>query len=98
MQRHVWATGDVVLWDNRRTMHAATFVPDDVAPERVMWRVTVSGTAAAEERDAQCEPAATAAAVAADEAASALQSHCVSTLAARWAAVMMCHPLQDVAP
>eukprot|EP00746_Dinoflagellata_sp_MGD_P030353 gnl/MRDRNA2_/MRDRNA2_17197_c0_seq1.p1 gnl/MRDRNA2_/MRDRNA2_17197_c0~~gnl/MRDRNA2_/MRDRNA2_17197_c0_seq1.p1 ORF type:complete len:300 (+),score=33.96 gnl/MRDRNA2_/MRDRNA2_17197_c0_seq1:63-902(+) len=38
--RHEWNPGDLVIWDNRRTMHAATRVQEEVAHERVMWRAT----------------------------------------------------------
>lgn len=41
---HRWAPGDLVIWDNRRTMHAATELADgpDGSDARVMWRVTVA--------------------------------------------------------
>ena len=39
---HEWTKGDLVVWDNRCTVHAATWF--DAAKEaRVMWRTTVSG-------------------------------------------------------
>jgi len=40
--RHAWAEGDLVIWDNRATLHRATF---DYAPtqRRVMRRATVGG-------------------------------------------------------
>ena len=39
---HEWTAGDLVVWDNRCTVHAATwFNADEEA--RVMWRTTVSG-------------------------------------------------------
>jgi taurine dioxygenase len=39
---HEWTPGDLVVWDNRCTSHAATWF--DAAKEaRVMWRTTVSG-------------------------------------------------------
>ena len=38
--RHAWKVGDVVLWDNLRTIHAAT--PFDEAKDREMWRTTVA--------------------------------------------------------
>lgn len=40
--RHSWAEGDLLIWDNRATLHRATF---DYAPEqrRVMRRATVAG-------------------------------------------------------
>ena len=42
--RHRWAVGDLLIWDNRQTLHKATF---DYAPEerRLMRRATVSGEA-----------------------------------------------------
>jgi len=39
--RHRWRAGDVVLWDNRATMHYAT--DDYAAAERRMRRVTIRG-------------------------------------------------------
>jgi taurine dioxygenase len=39
---HEWTAGDLVVWDNRCTLHAATWF-DAQALERVMWRTTVSG-------------------------------------------------------
>ena len=41
---HRWSDGDVVIWDNRATMHYA--VDDYAAAERRMRRVTVRGDAA----------------------------------------------------
>jgi len=39
---HEWTRGDVLVWDNRCLVHAATWF--DAAKEgRVMWRTTVSG-------------------------------------------------------
>jgi taurine dioxygenase len=39
---HEWTQGDLVIWDNRCTVHAATWF--DAAHEaRIMWRTTVSG-------------------------------------------------------
>lgn len=38
---HVWQVGDLVLWDNRCTMHCPTPLPDGV--RRVMYRTTVKG-------------------------------------------------------
>jgi taurine dioxygenase len=39
---HEWTPGDLVVWDKRCTVHAATWF--DAAKEaRVMWRTTVSG-------------------------------------------------------
>ena len=39
---HEWSKGDLVVWDNRCTLHAATWF-DAANEERVMWRTTVSG-------------------------------------------------------
>ena len=39
--RHQWQTGDVVMWDNRCTMHRATDY--DTSQERTMHRSTISG-------------------------------------------------------
>ena len=41
--RHVWQQGDLVLWDNRSTLHCATPY-DDNTYRRVMHRTTVAGT------------------------------------------------------
>jgi len=41
--RHVWQKGDLVIWDNRSTMHCATPY-DDMKYRRVMHRTTVAGT------------------------------------------------------
>ena len=39
---HHWRVGDLIMWDNRCTVHAATWF--DAAHEaRIMWRTTVSG-------------------------------------------------------
>lgn len=40
--RHRWRAGDVVIWDNRATMHYA--VDDYGAAQRCMRRVTIRGT------------------------------------------------------
>jgi taurine dioxygenase len=40
--RHNWRAGDLLVWDNRSTMHRATPY-DDVAYRRVMHRTTVAG-------------------------------------------------------
>ncbi len=40
--RHRWQPGDVVMWDNRRTLHRATEY--DLTQERSMHRTTISGT------------------------------------------------------
>jgi taurine dioxygenase len=39
---HEWAEGDLVVWDNRCLVHAATWFDAD-KESRVMWRTTVSG-------------------------------------------------------
>ena len=39
---HSWETDDVVMWDNRCTMHEVT--PYDPAERRVMHRTTIVGT------------------------------------------------------
>jgi taurine dioxygenase len=39
---HEWDAGDIVIWDNRCLIHAATWF-DAGAHERVMWRTTVHG-------------------------------------------------------
>jgi taurine dioxygenase len=39
---HEWEPGDLVIWDNRCLVHAATWFDAD-AHERVMWRTTVHG-------------------------------------------------------
>ena len=41
--RHKWRAGDVIIWDNRSTMHRATPY-DDVKYTRVMHRATIKGT------------------------------------------------------
>jgi alpha-ketoglutarate-dependent taurine dioxygenase len=41
--RHRWETDDVLLWDNRCTMHAVT--PHDPGERRVMHRTTIVGDA-----------------------------------------------------
>ena len=43
VHRHVWRKGDVVIWDNRSTMHCATPY-DDRKYRRVMHRTTIKGT------------------------------------------------------
>jgi len=40
--RHRWQVGDVVLWDNTRTLHRV--LPHDPAHPRVMHRFTLEGT------------------------------------------------------
>ncbi len=39
---HKWKVGDVVIWDNRNSMHARTDFPSD--QRRLMWRTQVRGT------------------------------------------------------
>ena len=39
---HEWRRGDLVVWDNRCLVHAATWF-DAEHESRVMWRTTVSG-------------------------------------------------------
>jgi taurine dioxygenase len=39
---HEWTKGDLVVWDNRCLVHAATWFDHEREP-RVMWRTTVSG-------------------------------------------------------
>jgi taurine dioxygenase len=39
---HEWTKGDLVVWDNRCLVHAATWFDAD-KESRVMWRTTVSG-------------------------------------------------------
>ncbi len=39
---HEWSKGDLVIWDNRCTAHAATWF-DAERESRIMWRTTVSG-------------------------------------------------------
>jgi alpha-ketoglutarate-dependent taurine dioxygenase len=41
MYRHVWEPHDVVMWDNRCTVHAVT--PHDPDERRVMHRTTIVG-------------------------------------------------------
>ena len=41
---HVWQVGDLVLWDNRCSMHARRDFPEDET--RLMMRTTVRGTSA----------------------------------------------------
>jgi alpha-ketoglutarate-dependent taurine dioxygenase len=44
--RHRWETDDVLMWDNRCTMHAVT--PHDPGERRVMHRTTIAGDALVE--------------------------------------------------
>ena len=39
---HEWSEGDLIVWDNRCLVHAATWF-DAEREQRVMWRTTVSG-------------------------------------------------------
>ena len=39
--RHHWTEGDVVMWDNRCTMHRVT--PYDLSLRRIMHRAAVMG-------------------------------------------------------
>jgi taurine dioxygenase len=39
---HEWTVGDLIVWDNRCLVHAATWFDTDTEA-RVMWRTTVSG-------------------------------------------------------
>jgi len=39
---HEWTRGDVLVWDNRCLIHAATWFDSDNI-QRLMWRITVSG-------------------------------------------------------
>ena len=39
---HVWREGDLVVWDNRNSMHARTDFPSD--QRRLLLRTTVKGT------------------------------------------------------
>jgi taurine dioxygenase len=39
---HEWTQGDLIVWDNRCLVHAATWF-DAEREARVMWRTTVSG-------------------------------------------------------
>ena len=41
VHEHWWRPGDFVVWNNLRTMHAATEVPPERAGERLMWRATM---------------------------------------------------------
>ena len=38
---HVWRKGDLVVWDNRCSMHGRTDFPSD--QRRLLWRVTIKG-------------------------------------------------------
>jgi taurine dioxygenase len=39
---HEWTQGDVLVWDNRCLVHAATWYDAD-KEQRMMWRTTVRG-------------------------------------------------------
>lgn len=41
---HEWENGDMILWDNRRTLHCATGHPADLI--RIVTRTTIKGTVA----------------------------------------------------
>ena len=43
---HTWHLGDLVIWDNRSTMHRAT--PFDMTEPRRMWHTRIAG-----ERDSE---------------------------------------------
>lgn len=43
---HEWSKGDLIIWDNRCLLHAATWF-DAEREQRVMWRTTVSGNPSA---------------------------------------------------
>lgn len=42
LYRHCWRTGDLIMWDNRCTMHYAVYDYDDSMP-RLMHRTTAAG-------------------------------------------------------
>lgn len=44
---HEWRAGDLIIYDNRCTIHAATWFDAD-RHERVMWRTTIRGNPGAE--------------------------------------------------
>ena len=44
---HEWDEGDLVIYDNRTTLHAATWF-DAEKHGRLMWRTTISGNPGAE--------------------------------------------------
>ncbi len=43
--RHTWQPGDMLIWDNRRTLHRATYL-DVLAQKRRLHRTTINGTEA----------------------------------------------------
>ncbi len=58
---HEWTRGDLIVWDNRCLVHAATWF-DAEKEGRMMWRTTVSGNpgaAYAGERKRRWVPAVT---------------------------------------
>jgi alpha-ketoglutarate-dependent taurine dioxygenase len=57
---HAWEPGDIVVWNNLRTMHAATGVPPS-ASRRRMWRTTALPRGGGSEADATVSVAASAA-------------------------------------
>jgi alpha-ketoglutarate-dependent taurine dioxygenase len=40
---HRWRPGDLVVYDNRCTMHCGSYYDSEKYPGRVMWRLTCSG-------------------------------------------------------
>ena len=40
--QHQWEVGDLIIWDNRSTLHAPTYF-DSVKYKRLMWRLTMHG-------------------------------------------------------
>jgi taurine dioxygenase len=50
--RHAWGPGDIVIWDNRSTMHRACPF-DDATERRLMHRTTISGDKPIRKMDAQ---------------------------------------------
>ena len=57
---HAWEPGDYVVWNNLRTMHAATGVPES-ASKRRMWRTTALPRGGGAEADATVSVTASAA-------------------------------------
>lgn len=41
LYRHQWRQGDVLIWDNRCTMHRGT--PYNEQQKRLLWRITING-------------------------------------------------------
>ena len=39
---HKWESGDLIIWDNRSTLHAPTYF-DSTKHDRLMWRLTMDG-------------------------------------------------------